>query len=190
MRNRGRWSGSSCEDGGHHGSVGEILVRVGGGRAISDSGTGSNDIGGEFHSKRIWNTFLVALCAAYCVSFTFTNSYRAASGRLYYAVATLRGIWAFNGRRKGPPEPGTYRLTWSDLFHASLSLSLVAFLTIALLHDDVMRCYHIDLPRKVTNTGPLVIGFLFSVLFVVFPSRRRGTGYRFLPQGDAVYLRS
>ncbi|CAL9763526.1 unnamed protein product, partial [Musa acuminata subsp. burmannicoides] len=115
-RRRGRWPGSSCEDGDHHGSVGEVLVRVGGGRAISDSGTGSSDTGGVFHSKRIWNTFLVALCAAYCVSFTFTNSYRAASGRLYYAVATLRGIWAFNGRRKGPPEPGKYHLTWSDLF--------------------------------------------------------------------------
>ncbi|CAL9094789.1 unnamed protein product, partial [Musa acuminata var. zebrina] len=79
-RSRGRWPGSSCEDGGHHASVSEILVRVGGGRAISDSGTGSSDTGGEFHSKRIWNTFLVALCAAYCVSFTFTNSYRAATG--------------------------------------------------------------------------------------------------------------
>ncbi|THU50313.1 hypothetical protein C4D60_Mb06t18890 [Musa balbisiana] len=144
---------------------------------------------GECDDLNRWFTaFLVALCAASSVSFTFTNSYRAASGRLYYAVATLRGIRAFNGRRKGPPEPGTYRLTWSDLFHASLSL--VAFLTIALLHDDVMRCYHIDRPRKLTNTVPLVIGFLFSVLFVVFPSRRRGTGYPFLSQGDAVYCRS
>ncbi|URE12986.1 hypothetical protein MUK42_24402 [Musa troglodytarum] len=103
-------------------------------------------------------------------------------------MATLRGIWAFNGRRKGQQEPATYRLTWSDPFHASLSL--VAFLTLARLHDDVTRCYHIDMPRKVTNTVPPVIGFPFSDLFVVFPSRRRGTGYPLLPQGDAVYLRS
>ncbi|RZS15725.1 hypothetical protein BHM03_00047593 [Ensete ventricosum] len=50
-------------------------------------------------------------------------------------------------------------------------------LMFALLHDDVMRCYHIDMPRKVTNTVPLVIGFLFSVLFVVFPWRKRCCPY-------------
>ncbi|WOK94592.1 protein DMP7-like [Canna indica] len=130
----------------------------------------------------------LAACVASCVFFTFTDSFRAAaSGRLYYGVATPRGIWTFNARRRGPPDPAAYRLTWSDLFHALLSLA--AFLTFAGLHGDVMECYYVKLPRKVTNTAPLVVGFVVSVLFVVFPSKRKGIGYPFLLQRDAVFLK-
>ncbi|XP_008810928.2 protein DMP7-like [Phoenix dactylifera] len=129
----------------------------------------------------------VALCAASCVFFTFTDSFRAVSGRLYYGVATFGGIWTFSGRRKAPPEPAVYKLRWSDLFHAVLSL--VAFLTFAASHNDVVLCYYPRIPRKVINTVPLVVGFVVSLLFVVFPSRRRGIGYPFLLQRDAVYLR-
>nr|XP_018675955.1 PREDICTED: UPF0481 protein At3g47200-like [Musa acuminata subsp. malaccensis] len=42
-RRRGHWPGSSYEDTGHHDSVGEVLVRVGGGRAVSDSDTGGEE---------------------------------------------------------------------------------------------------------------------------------------------------
>ncbi|WOK94588.1 protein DMP7-like [Canna indica] len=128
------------------------------------------------------------LIAASCVFFTFTDSFRAAaSGRLYYGVATPRGIWTFNARCRGPPDPAAYRLTWSDLFHALLSLA--AFLTFAGLHGDVMECYYVKLPRKMTNTAPLVVGFVVSVLFVVFPSKRKGIVYPFLLQRDAVFLK-
>ncbi|XP_025015580.1 protein DMP3 [Ricinus communis] len=34
--------------------------------------------------------------------------------------------------------------------------------------------------RKVINIVPLAIGFVISVLFVLFPSKRRGIGYPFL----------
>ncbi|URE30951.1 hypothetical protein MUK42_16178 [Musa troglodytarum] len=131
----------------------------------------------------------VASCAASCVFFTFTDSFRASfsSGRLYYGVATFRGIWAFNARRKGPHNPAAYRLTCSDLFHASLSL--LAFLAFAASHGDVMGCYGVKLPRKVANTVPLVVGFVVSVSFVLFPSKRRGIGYPFLLQRDAVFVK-
>lgn len=131
----------------------------------------------------------LALSAASCLFFVFTDSFRmTSSGRLYYGVATFNGIWPFNGVRKRPSDPSAYRLRWSDLFHASLSL--VAFLTFSALNTDVVQCYYAALPRKVTNTIPLVVGFLISVLFVMFPSKRRGIGYPFLLKRDGIYYRS
>lgn len=131
--------------------------------------------------------FFITLSAASCVFFTFTDSFKTASGRLYYGVATLKGIWTFNADRKKPSFSFDYRLTWADLFHASLSL--IAFLTFAASHNDVVGCYYPTLPRKVINTLPLVVGFVVSVFFVIFPSKRRGIGYPFLLQRDALYSR-
>ncbi|XP_027357519.1 protein DMP2-like [Abrus precatorius] len=143
---------------------------------------------GECNALNRWlmGTF-VAILAVSCVFFTFTDSFRSGTGRLYYGVATLSGIWTFNGGRKKPRVPSEYRLRWSDLFYATLSL--VSFLAFAGLHQDVVKCYYPGLPRKVTNTVPLVVGFLVSILFVVFPSKRRGIGYPFLLQRDPFYSR-
>lgn len=129
----------------------------------------------------------IALCAASCVFFAFTDSFRAPSGRLYYGIATISGIWTFNGRRRRPPQPERYRLRWGDVFHAVLSL--VAFGAFAGSHHDVVGCYYPAVPRKVTSVAPLVVGFVISVLFVVFPSKRRGIGYPFLLQRDVAYYR-
>ncbi|PWZ11168.1 hypothetical protein Zm00014a_027488 [Zea mays] len=141
--------------------------------------------------NRILTAAFVALCAASCVFFTLTDSFRSASGRLRYGVATPAGIRTFCGghrrRRKGPREPELYRLRWSDLFHSALAL--VAFVTFAASHHDMVLCYYPGVPRKVVNTVPLVVGFVVSLLFVLFPSRRRGIGYPFLLRTDLVYLR-
>ncbi|XP_010256248.2 PREDICTED: uncharacterized protein LOC104596693 [Nelumbo nucifera] len=130
----------------------------------------------------------LAISSASCVFFTFTDSFRTATGRLYYGIATFRGIWTFNGGRKRPCHPRDYRLRWADLFHSSLSV--VAFLTFASSNNDVLDCYYLAMPRKVTNIVPLVVGFVISVLFVVFPSGRRGIGYPFLLRKDGLYYRS
>ncbi|KAI5668447.1 hypothetical protein M9H77_18300 [Catharanthus roseus] len=127
----------------------------------------------------------LAMSAVSCVFFSLTDSFRTATGRLHYGLATFHGIWTFNGGKKKPSVPEDYRLRWADLFHASLSL--IAFLTFAVSHYDVLNCYHLVLPRKVTNAVPLAVGFIVSLLFVMFPSRRRGIGYPFLLQSDVYY---
>ncbi|KAM7507653.1 hypothetical protein LguiA_018106 [Lonicera macranthoides] len=128
--------------------------------------------------------FFLALLAASCVFFSFTDSFRTANGRMYYGVATVNGIWTFCGGRRKPCVPLDYRLRWSDGFHACLSL--VAFMTFVGSHDDVLDCYGLVVSRKVVNVVPLVVGFVVSVLFVMFPSRRRGIGYPFLLQSDSL----
>ncbi|KAK4280062.1 hypothetical protein QN277_011737 [Acacia crassicarpa] len=143
---------------------------------------------GECSELSRWLTgVFLAILAVSCVFFTLTDSFRTTSGRLCYGVATWRGIWTFNGGKKKPREPLDYRLKWSDLFHASLSL--ISFLAFAGLNHDVVKCYYPGIPRKVTNTVPLVVGFIVSVLFVVFPSKRRGIGYPFLSQRDLLCSR-
>ncbi|RDX90163.1 Protein DMP6, partial [Mucuna pruriens] len=129
----------------------------------------------------------LAILGMSCVFLTFTDSFRTASGRLYYGVATFRGIWTCYGGRKKPCVPSHYRLTWGDLFHATLSL--LSFLAFAGLHYDVVKCYYPGMPRKVTNIAPLVVGFVVSIFFVVFPSKRRGIGYPFLLQLDPMNSR-
>ncbi|XP_057793492.1 protein DMP7-like [Salvia miltiorrhiza] len=129
----------------------------------------------------------LALSGTSCVFFSLTDSFRTSSGRLYYGVATLHSIRNFGGGRARPRLPPEYRLRWSDVYHASLSL--VAFLTFALLHNDVLSCYQMVLARKFINTFPLVVGFVISLLFVLFPSKRRGIGYPFLLQIDAFHSR-
>lgn len=131
--------------------------------------------------------FFIVLSAVSCIFFTLTDSFKTATGRLYYGVATFAGIWTFNAGRKKPAMPYDYRLRWSDLFHTVLSV--VTFLAFAGSHSDVVGCYYPGLSRKVTNTLPLVVGFVVSVLFVIFPSKRRGIGYPFLLQRDALYSR-
>ncbi|EYU22890.1 hypothetical protein ABFS82_03G106100 [Erythranthe guttata] len=131
----------------------------------------------------------LALLATSCVLFSLTDSFKTGTGRLYYGVATLNGIRTFGGgRRVGPCVPSDYKLRWRDLFHSSLSL--IALLTFALFHNDVLSCYRLVLPRKFINTVPLAIGFVISVLFVLFPSTRSGIGYPFLLQSDALHIRN
>ncbi|PRQ24456.1 hypothetical protein RchiOBHm_Chr6g0272601 [Rosa chinensis] len=101
--------------------------------------------------------------------------------------STFRGIWTFNGDRRKLCVPSDYRLRWADLFHASPSL--VAFLTFAGSHNEVVGCYYPAMPKRITNNLPLVIGFVVSFFLVLFPSKRRGIGYPFLLMRDALYSR-
>ncbi|PKU75582.1 protein DMP2 [Dendrobium catenatum] len=128
----------------------------------------------------------VLLCAASCAFFAITDSFRTASGRACFGVATLYGIWTFNARRKGPLEPASYRLKWQDLFHALMSVA--ALVIFAGSHRDVVECYHSKAPKKVIKSVPLVAGFVISVLFVIFPSKRNGIGQPLLLQRDKVFL--
>lgn len=117
----------------------------------------------------------MVLLATSCMFFSITDSFRTATGRRYYGVATLHGIKTLDGARAQPRVPSDYRLRWRDMFHGSLAL--IAFLTFGLLQNDVLSCYHLHLPRKFINTIPLVVGFIVSVFFVLCPSQRRGVGY-------------
>lgn len=135
-------------------------------------------------NRWIMGCFLT-LSIASCLLFSITDSFRTTTGRLYHGLATVNGIWTICAGHMKPCVPSYYRLRWADLFHSLLSL--LAFLTFAAAHSDVLSCYNVNLPQKITNYVPLVIGFVISALFVMFPSRRKGIGYPFLLQNDVFY---
>ncbi|KAL3638764.1 hypothetical protein CASFOL_016671 [Castilleja foliolosa] len=122
--------------------------------------------------------FFTGFLAASCVFISITDSFRTATGGFYYGVATFHGIRTLGGGRARPCEPSDYKLRLSDSFYASLSL--IGFLVSVLVQNDVLSCYDMVLPRKFINLAPIVVGFVVSLLFVLFPSSRRGIGYPLL----------
>ena len=101
-------------------------------------------------------------------------------GRVYYGVATLRGLWLVDYPPGAPPPGDTsrYRLAFVDFLHAALSVAV--FGVVAARDKNVVRCFYPAPPKEteeVLDILPLGVGVLCSLLFVAFPTRRHGIGY-------------
>lgn len=125
---------------------------------------------------------LLAALALSCALASFTDSVRApADGRVYYGVATPRGLWLIDYPPAAPPPPDTaaYRLAFVDFAHAALSLAV--FAAVAARDRNVAACFWGPQPDRETaemlDILPLGVGVACSLLFVVFPTRRHGIGY-------------
>lgn len=123
---------------------------------------------------------LLAVLAASCVLASFTDSLKGPDGRVYYGVATHRGLWLLDYPPGAPaPDTSRYRLAIIDAVHAVLSVAV--FGVVAARDKNVVSCFYGPSPAKETAEAldivPLGIGMLCSLLFVVFPTRRHGIGY-------------
>ncbi|CAL5004592.1 unnamed protein product [Urochloa decumbens] len=124
---------------------------------------------------------LLAVLALSCVLASFTDSLKAPDGRVYYGVATPRGLWLVDyppGGAPPPPDTSKYRLAFIDLVHAALSAAV--FGVVAARDKNVVRCFCPAPAREteeVLDILPLGVGVLCSLLFVAFPTRRHGIGY-------------
>ncbi|KAL6659597.1 hypothetical protein ACP70R_003637 [Stipagrostis hirtigluma subsp. patula] len=123
---------------------------------------------------------LLAVLALSCVLASFTDSLKAPDGRVYYGVATRRGLWLIDYPPGAPPPGDTsrYRLTPIDFVHAALSAAV--FGVVAARDKNVVRCFCPAPAREtaeVLDILPLGVGVLCSLLFVAFPTRRHGIGY-------------
>ncbi|XP_074560162.1 protein DMP3 [Curcuma longa] len=125
---------------------------------------------------------LLLLLAASCFLASFTDSFRAPNGQVYYGFATSRGMWLFNYVDEGgagpPPDLTKYRRRTRDWVHAVLSV--LVFAAVALRDRNVVSCFYPRPSREVQEAldiVPLGVGVLSSLLFVVFPTSRHGVGY-------------
>ncbi|GLJ26020.1 hypothetical protein SUGI_0499050 [Cryptomeria japonica] len=81
------------------------------------------------HLHKILTAGLLTLCGISSFVLSFTDSFRAPNGKIYYGFATPRGLWAFGSRK-------------------------------------------------------FVAGFVISMVFVLYPSQRRGIGHASMYSGQ------
>ncbi|CAH1440179.1 unnamed protein product [Lactuca virosa] len=129
--------------------------------------------------SRAMTAALVALCGFSCFLLSFTDSFMDGNGNVCYGFATTRGLWIIDGSTILQPElAAKYRLRIIDFMHAFMSL--MVFAAVALFDQDVVNCFYpspSDETTELLTTLPVAFGVVFSMLFVVFPTRRHGIGF-------------
>ncbi|RCV21362.1 hypothetical protein SETIT_4G133200v2 [Setaria italica] len=135
-------------------------------------------------ASRYLTLALVGACAASCVLLSFTDSLVGRDSRLYYGVATPRGFYPFNFDGTGEERRRKFGdLPWMkvrplDFVHALVSA--VMFVVVALGNAGVQSCLFPDVGadvREVLMNLPVGLGFLSSMVFMIFPTTRKSIGY-------------
>ncbi|EHA8592327.1 Protein DMP3 [Cocos nucifera] len=140
-----------------------------------------SNLGICYTSNKCITLLLFILCTISCIFFSFTDSFKGTNGKLYYGMATPKSFIVFNYQ----PSDGKvfenlwrFRIRCLDYVHAIFSV--VVFLTLAFSDTNIQHCFF---PNSGANTKqilqnlPLGAGFLSSIVFLVFPTTRKGIGY-------------
>ncbi|KVH06263.1 Protein of unknown function DUF679 [Cynara cardunculus var. scolymus] len=112
-------------------------------------------------------------------------------GKLYYGIATFKEFYIFDyGTRsrccekEDEDEEGLKRFKISGIDIGHAFLSLIVFLVFAISDTDVQSCLF---PESGANMNVLLmnlqlsVGVLASFRFTIFPTTRRGLGYKDFP---------
>ncbi|WOL18857.1 hypothetical protein Cni_G27654 [Canna indica] len=139
-------------------------------------------------SNKYLTAALVLFCALACALLSFTDSLKGRDGKLYYGVATFKGFYVLNyeGGDDGEQDEQhkvfddlrRYRLRLLDCVHAVFAV--VMFLTVAFSDTDVVSCFFPvagDDMRQLLINLPMGAGFMASIVFLIFPTTRKGIGY-------------
>lgn len=121
---------------------------------------------------------LLFVCGFSCCFASFTDSFKGSDGRIYYGIATIKGLWVFSGSYSGSTNLSTYKLQLGDFVHAAFSL--IVFAAVALLDANTVSCYYSSFEsnqKALLMALPPAIGALSSTVFMVFPNKRHGIGY-------------
>ncbi|KAG9457662.1 hypothetical protein H6P81_002170 [Aristolochia fimbriata] len=128
---------------------------------------------------------LIVLCGISCFVLSFTDSYRDGEGRVRHGLATLKGLWVFDGEDASALHPDVatkYRLKFIDFVHAVMSI--MVFGVVVLFDQNVVKCFCPEPSEDVKEilTGlPVGIGFVCSLMFIAFPTTRHGIGFPLSP---------
>lgn len=122
---------------------------------------------------------LVALCGFSCFLLSFTDSFKDQNGNVCYGFATIHGLCVIDGNSSLPPElAAKYKLRFIDFVHAVMSV--MVFAAVTLFDQDVVNCFYpspSDEIKELLTALPVGFGVVFSMLFVVFPTKRHGIGF-------------
>ncbi|TVU34535.1 hypothetical protein EJB05_16371, partial [Eragrostis curvula] len=143
-------------------------------------------------ANRYLTAALLYFCVLSCLFFSFTDSFLGGDGKLYYGVATAKGFLVFNYTRNEDDNEEAdaerrrqvfrglrrLRIRWVDYVHAVFTA--VVFLTVAFSDTAVQTCYFPvagDNVKQMLTNLPLGAGFLSTMVFLVFPTTRKGIDY-------------
>lgn len=139
---------------------------------------------GECNAANKWLTaVLVGVLAGLSLFFSFTDSVVGQDGKLYYGVATRRGLNVFNMSRE---EEEAKKLSHSELRLRPLDFvhsffTAMVFLTVAFSDVGLQNCFFGQHPggntKELLKNLPLGMAFLSSFVFLIFPTKRKGIGY-------------
>lgn len=136
-------------------------------------------------SNRYLMASLTAFCSVICFLSSFTDSFTDSDGKLYYGVATWKGLlilnWDDDDDIDCEMDLSRFR-GLMDFVHATAAL--VVFLAFALCDVNVQGCFFPsgapDVDVLVVNL-PLAAGVFSTFFFMIFPTTRRGIGYSDMP---------
>ncbi|KAK1316714.1 hypothetical protein QJS10_CPA05g00567 [Acorus calamus] len=138
-----------------------------------------------YTSNKYLSLSLLIVCSLSCIFFSFTDSFLGGDGKHYYGVSTVRGLYVFNDdcvtgeeRRRRFGDLRKYKIRLLDFVHAFLSV--VLFWTVSWGDADIQTCFFPDgghNEMEVLVNLPLGVGVLSSLVFMVFPTSRKGMGY-------------
>ncbi|XP_059077436.1 protein DMP4 isoform X1 [Cryptomeria japonica] len=134
------------------------------------------------HLHKILTAGLLTLCGISSFVLSFTDSFRAPNGKIYYGFATPRGLWAFGSRKCKAFDTSRFSVRFLDFVHGIFSVLVVVSLGLA--NFDVVDCFYPEMPRIYMNSVPVVAGFVISMVFVLYPSQRRGIGHASMYSGQ------
>ncbi|PKA47455.1 hypothetical protein AXF42_Ash020184 [Apostasia shenzhenica] len=126
-----------------------------------------------YASNRILTYALIVICVASCLFFTFTDSLTGRDGQLYYGVATSKGLYILN-----EDQLRRLRRRWVDWVHALFGVAV--FLALAFGDGNVQSCFFPSAGRQSKEllvNLPLGAAVFASLVFMVFPTSRKGIGY-------------
>ncbi|MQM23545.1 hypothetical protein Taro_056611 [Colocasia esculenta] len=140
---------------------------------------------GSCHTSNVYLTaVLIGICSLSCIFFSFTDSVVGLDGKLYHGIATWRGFYIFNydgsdeEQDKVLKDMSRMRIRPVDFVHAFFSV--LVFLTVTLSDASVQSCFFSDAganAKELLINLPLGVGFLSTMVFMIFPTYRRGIGY-------------
>ncbi|TQD76318.1 hypothetical protein C1H46_038149 [Malus baccata] len=134
--------------------------------------------------------FVILVSSVICFVSSFTDSLKGKDDRVYYGIATSKGLRVLNNSEIEEREPlererleeelEKLKVKNRDFLHAFLSMFL--FLIFAFSSSEVQGCYFPEsreLGYSLATYLPLVAGLLATFLFTMLPTKRRGIGYNY-----------
>ncbi|KAJ0975674.1 hypothetical protein J5N97_017639 [Dioscorea zingiberensis] len=141
--------------------------------------------GNCYPSNKYLTSTLILVCTLSCIFFSFTDSLIGQDGKLYYGVATFKGFYVLNydgedieERDKVFKNLKKLRIKKLDYVHAFFSV-LVLF-TITFSDANIQSCFFPNVGRDAKEllvNLPLGAGFISALVFMIFPTCRKGIGY-------------